>query len=532
MKKFILSVATATLWMFSVQAQNMSDLCGTSDWDKIDQRLVRNLRAIDEGILGGDRMTRYIPLNLVILGKLDASGRLAESKLLENLCQLNKDYQDQGIIFYIADGKIKYVNDNNAYENQKNALGLSVLEKNRNKNAVNIYFSSVVRKDPQKADDFTLLGYYAPANDWLVIRNNQVNNSSGTLSHELGHFFSLKHPFSGWDSKSLADQYGNGSWNNIPNWFKVPTTVAPDAVTLIECFNGSNCKTAGDRICDTPADYNFGYGWNGCTPFTKKIIGPCAQDSIKDVMEENYMAYFIGCADYKFTQEQKNAIMADYLSNDRLYIRPNYTPSIETVSAHAKGLIPGGSASTPETTQYYDFVNFNWDDVQGADAYIIEIAENGSFTSNLKSYVTESSNYIVTNLSPGKNYYWRVLPFDKEGGSCLNIGQAERRRILTPSFTIAAKDNIESLNNWELMPNPVAVGAPLYINVDVAKAFDAKVSLYNAVGQEVKTLGIREFQEGQARLSFETSDLSQGVYFVRFQSGNNTEARRVMIQNQ
>lgn len=531
MKKFILSIASATLWMFNINAQNMSDFCGTSDWDKIDQRLVRNLRAIDEGILNGDRMTVYIPLNLVILGKLDGSGRLPEANLLENLCQLNKDYQDQGIIFYIADGKFKYLNDNNAYENQKNALGLSALEKNRNKKALNIYFSSVVRKDPQKADDGTLLGYFAPANDWLVIRNNQVNNRSGTLSHELGHYFSLKHTFSGWDAKSLAEQYGNGTWGSIPNWFKVPTTVAPDAFTLIECFNGSNCKQAGDRMCDTPADYNFGFGWNGCTPFTKKIIGPCAQDSIKDVMEENYMGYFIGCADYKFTQEQKNAIMADYLSNDRLYIRPNYTPSIETVSGQATGLLPTGTTTTPGVGEFYDFVNFDWNDVQGANAYVLEIAENASYTLNLKSYVTETSNHIVKNLLPGKKYFWRVLPFDNEGGTCLNIAQAERKSIVTSKHSISSKDNIESLNNWELAPNPVSIGAPLYINVDIAKAFDAKVSLYNAIGQEVKTLGVKEFQEGQARLSFETSDLTQGVYFVRFQSGNSTEARRVMIQN-
>lgn len=530
MKKFILAFASAALLFFNGQAQNMAQACGTSDWDMIDQRLVRNLRAIDEGILNGDRMTRYIPVNLIILGKLDGSGRVSEVKLLENLCQLNKDYQDQGIIFYIADGTFKYLNDNNAYENQKNTLGLNVMQKNRHKSAINVFFSSVLRKDPAVADDGTLLGYYAPAQDWLVIRNNQVNNQSGTLSHEFGHYFSLKHTFSGWDAKSFAEQYGNGNWNAIPNWFKVPTTVAPDAFTLIECFNGSNCKQAGDRMCDTPADYNFGFGWNACNPFTKKLIGPCAQDSIKDVMEENYMGYFIGCADYKFTQEQKNAVMADYLSNDRLYIRPNYTPAIETISQHAKGLVPG-NVTTPVKTEYYDFVNFNWDDVPGADAYIIEIAENASFTASLRSFITETSNYIAKTLAPNKNYFWRVLPFDKEGGTCLNIAQADRMRITTSTFVIAANDKIESLNNWELMPNPISVGSMLYVNVDVAKAFDAKVSLYNAIGQEVKTLGVNEFQEGQTRLSFETADLTQGVYFVRFQSGNSTEAKRVMIQN-
>lgn len=43
----------------------------------------------------------------------------------------------------------------------------------------------------------------------------------GALTHELGHFFGLPHTFS-----------GNGD----------------------ELADGSNCETAGDRICDTPAD--------------------------------------------------------------------------------------------------------------------------------------------------------------------------------------------------------------------------------------------------------------------------------------
>lgn len=53
----------------------------------------------------------------------------------------------------------------------------------------------------------------------IIIQNNCIN--AKVIAHELGHFFSLAHTFE-----------GNG----------------------IELVNGANCTTAGDQVCDTPAD--------------------------------------------------------------------------------------------------------------------------------------------------------------------------------------------------------------------------------------------------------------------------------------
>ncbi|MEZ4940252.1 MAG: M43 family zinc metalloprotease [Saprospiraceae bacterium] len=58
-----------------------------------------------------------------------------------------------------------------------------------------------------------------PTNSGIIIRKDCIN--VGTIAHEMGHFFGLAHTFE-----------GNGT----------------------ELVDGSNCDTAGDGICDTPAD--------------------------------------------------------------------------------------------------------------------------------------------------------------------------------------------------------------------------------------------------------------------------------------
>jgi Secretion system C-terminal sorting domain len=538
MKKVLLAIAAVASLTTSSYAQKMSEICGTTDWHLIDQRLIENRRAMEAGVGNENRsMSKFIPIKFHLIAKNDGSGRLSEAKVFENLCQLNKDYQDQNIIFYMADGSIDYINNTSAYDNQGTGLGAAALQAKYHKNAINVYFGESTPSPSSTGGGGlggTTLGYYSPTKDWLVIRNDQVNSTSGTLSHEFGHHFSLAHPFKGWDQTSYLQRYGtpasNPVWSSIPTWFKTPHTVAPDGATLIECFNGSNCATAGDRVCDTPADYNFGFGWPGCSPFNRKLIGPCAADSIKDVMEENFMAYFIGCKNYIFTPEQKKLILADYNSAGRAKLRSNYAPAIETIANHATGLTPGSTSSAPMTA-YYDFVELSWNPVAGADAYLVEVDRISSFNTSttIRGVVTGNSFLLSKKLEANKSYYWRVIPFDSEGGTCLDPSTATKMRFTASSFVLGAKD-IDGLNKWTVSPNPVAQGQSLFVDMSVATSFEAKVSLYNSIGQEMQTIGNQSIAEGQTRLTLATNNLSQGVYFIRVESAKGTETKRVVIE--
>ncbi|ABG59857.1 M12 family metallo-peptidase [Cytophaga hutchinsonii] len=107
--------------------------------------------------------------------------------------------------------------------------------------------------------------------------------SAGVVAHELGHYFGLAHTFD----------------NTVP-----------------ELANGSNCATAGDKICDTPADpYVMG------EETSDYMIG-CEFNSLKrDANGDTYspdvsniMSYYpCGCA--SFTYDQYNSMATYYLSH-------------------------------------------------------------------------------------------------------------------------------------------------------------------------------------------------------------------------
>lgn len=89
-----------------------------------------------------------------------------------------------------------------------------------------------------------------------------------SLTHELGHYFSLEHPFAG------------------------------------GC-NATNCSTMGDMICDTPAIANPSYD----CPATGSVVG-CVNGEYALTM--NYMDYANDACMYMFTKEQETKMRAWY----------------------------------------------------------------------------------------------------------------------------------------------------------------------------------------------------------------------------
>lgn len=114
--------------------------------------------------------------------------------------------------------------------------------------------------------------------------------SLGAISHEMGHFFNLKHTFE-----------GNG----------------------VELVNGSNCQTTGDLICDTPADpfvegdplSSYIDASNNCRFISQK------QDANSEYYNPdvgNIMSYY-GCGPSGFTWGQLNRMAQAYLTSGMKY---------------------------------------------------------------------------------------------------------------------------------------------------------------------------------------------------------------------
>lgn len=132
----------------------------------------------------------------------------------------------------------------------------------------------------------TFINYLNLKCNTLFINEEAWFNQS-TLPHELGHFFGLQHTF------------GDSTIEN----------------TTKELTDGSNCKTEGDFICDTPADPN-GLINNNC-----QFVGLSdkKRHNFKPLVN-NYMSYYKNSCKNKFTDGQYLA-MNQFANKYRTYLK-------------------------------------------------------------------------------------------------------------------------------------------------------------------------------------------------------------------
>jgi len=209
---------------------------------------------------------------------------LSEEAVRTAIAQVNTVFKPIGVSFRICEFKnIENFNYNDLVNGKVNRTDLDPLYKLKNR--INMYF---VETPDAVACAYASLGgisEFDVAQDGnLVIGKKCVDVI--TISHEMGHFFGLKHTFD----------------KAVP-----------------ELANGSNCDTAGDGFCDTPADpYVQGTDINEyINPLTCKFIS-----TLKDFNGDYYspdvsniMSYYGRCICLTFTTEQYNSMANYYLSN-------------------------------------------------------------------------------------------------------------------------------------------------------------------------------------------------------------------------
>lgn len=92
----------------------------------------------------------------------------------------------------------------------------------------------------------------------------------------------------------------------------------------------------------------------------------------------------------------------------------------------------------------------------------------------------------------------------------------------------AEVSNITSLeNSIQLYPNPIVDETTLFL--DFVKEQKVIVSLIDIHGKEVIKDGEKNFGPGQHQVLLNTSSLSNGIYFVKVISGNNTKTIRTVV---
>lgn len=170
-----------------------------------------------------EEQTYTIPLKFHLIRYSDGTGGLDSGKVSTILDTLNHYYENANIQFALC-GQVNFI-DNDAYVSFEPGMDeLALTTANDVPRVINIYFADSVSIDSNLVCGFS----YLPGGPLRSFITNSCAINGNTVVHEIGHVFSLIH-----------------------------THGASNTELTNELADGSNCLSAGDYICDTPADPNL-----------------------------------------------------------------------------------------------------------------------------------------------------------------------------------------------------------------------------------------------------------------------------------
>ena len=344
----------------------------------------------------------YVPIRPHIIRKSDGTGGYSLASLNNVLALTNRYYlqNGNGIQFYFSGATPDYI-DNDALYNQYRQFtdDATVAPRDAN-NALNQYY---IHQFAQSG-----LGGYAqfPANNTnstrtiILDESNDDDMGNRLVPHELGHTFNLLHTF--------EPAYGY------------------ERVTRGE---GANCASAGDLVCDTPAD-----PYGRFTAATSSCVTGCPpsytcsftdeQNNLYTPSPTNIMSYYFPCI-HDFTPGQYDRMQAG------LALRQSHTAytldAPETVMA---------SASNVATSILNNAIVITWQDNSSNEmGYFIERSTSpttgfvpiGGVAPNVTTFTDRTFTSLMT-------YYYRVKPSNTATGSISATAMAVAP-VCRPVFT-------------------------------------------------------------------------------------------------
>ena len=168
----------------------------------------------------------FLPLTVHLVRTSGGSGGSTQANFEEALARLNSIYVPAGVQFFIC-GNINYINNDNMYSFELNT-DLYLLQPHLVSKTFNVFIVNDVTASNVPNCGFASYADNLDNNDYSVLKSTCLTGT--TLEHEMAHSFGVLHTHD---------------------------AVTPELVARPGGKKTSNCGTAGDMFCDTPADPNI-----------------------------------------------------------------------------------------------------------------------------------------------------------------------------------------------------------------------------------------------------------------------------------
>lgn len=203
---------------------SQSNWCGTIA-SKEDIEFIKNIMnnsLMSEQIVSG---YTYFRVQHHIVRDGNGNNGLSPSVIPSMMEKLNSAFSAANVQFYSCN-PAEFIDSDAYYQIDDENEELALRNAHNDPGAINIYyFKNFINAHEKSWWAYT---YQNGDANFIGIRNEITNGQ--VLTHEMGHFYGLLHTFRNYSSP--------------PN----------SAMELVTRGTGNNCSTAGDLLCDTPAD--------------------------------------------------------------------------------------------------------------------------------------------------------------------------------------------------------------------------------------------------------------------------------------
>ncbi|MCK4827310.1 T9SS type A sorting domain-containing protein, partial [bacterium] len=310
-----------------------------------------------------------------------------------------------------------------------------------------------------------------------------------------------------------------------------------------------------NTIADNTADYGGGidlYGPN--TPEIRNTIlwGNTAADAGDQVniMHEDGVPDFFYCdieggqaafGGFPHTGEYRFCIDADPLFEDTLTGDYHLTENSPCIDTGDPAILDPDSTTSDMGAFYYDqraitaldasnltdtsFVA-NWQEAQDATGYLLDVANDTNFQNFVGDYhncdVGNTLSHLVSGLTPGTNYYYRVRAnyyFGRSGYS-----------DTMPATTLVSINDLAKPSVIHLGINPNPAGRIMNIEYRILNVEVVGLGVFDIYGKEIATLVNETQAAGNYTVRFDASHLPTGIYLIRLQTSNEVVTKKIIKQ--
>lgn len=565
LNKNLLAIFVTVFFSTVAFAQGTLHTCGTEFTPEMMQRLMRNrAHEAEYKTLLQSRSTDtvWVPTVFHSVGLFDGSGKIDDKKIYENLCKLNIDYAPLKIQFYLA-APIMYHDNPVVYTHVDRTMASSAIIgyiTDDIRNALNIFIGGSANSSTGGG---TVIAFYNPSGDYVFSIASAVGGNQETLTHEVGHYFSLPHPFNGWDGTTPADRtaFYNVNGGNAPltgpggalteyvsrnkytydstavvntsggplsvvynrrgGYPEAPlpsvTRIIPAGATYYTYHDSVQyCRQSGDYFCSTGADYNVWLPYqtnSGNCPNLPTLVSDKDPDGVlirNQTPYDTYMNYSGDACTDKFEADQIYAIKFDALARNYETKRPE---SDLEVTGTTTILSPADGEEVPNA----GMVTITFAPVPNATHYNVQVWRTTASCSSTPDAMpvaygtTDNPNggFIAYGLQPGLKYKIRVKAYN-DRSFCTSYKES----CFTAGNWATGVNALNTLQDANLQPNPSEAGSSVRLEVAAADNAEGTLIITNMNGQTVKATNNVVISQGLNILEVDTNGLTAGMYIV------------------